>query len=271
MQQKCNRIRSVWSSSEWHDYFRRNATKQRAIPWENGAEIAEEELKQIANSLCSWQLGETSDGSHLLKAAQKYASVIGDPDFVSVIRLFIAEEQRHGELLGKFLDLAGIERIQSDWGDTLFRAVRYLLPSMELWTTPVVMVETLAMVYYGAIRKASQSTVLRMICKQILSDEVPHIRFQCERLALMHRNRGQWLRWLTLVGHRLFFTCIVLLVWIGHRKAFQAGGVNFSRYWRISWRKMRYAWNLMNPDLYQWRNCPNEKESIPPSGFDFVE
>ncbi len=60
---------------------------------------------------------------------------------------------------------------------------------MEIWTTPVIMVETLALVYYKAIQKATNSPVLRQLCQQILRDEVKHIRFQYERLAILHRNR----------------------------------------------------------------------------------
>src|SRR5581483_3217776 len=107
----------------------------------------------------------------------------------AAVEWFIREEQRHGELLGRFLDLAGAGRVRADWGDRLFRAVRYCLPNMEVWTTPVVMVETLALVYYNALRRATGSAVLRGICARILADEVPHLRFQCERLAAMFRGR----------------------------------------------------------------------------------
>jgi hypothetical protein len=118
----------VRSSSEWVAYFEQNAAEQRPIPWESGAGVTDAELSAIAASLCGWQLGETSDGSHLLAAARPNAAAVGDPDFLAAARLFIAEEQRHGSNLGRFLDLAGVERAGSDWGDTLFRAVRYALP-----------------------------------------------------------------------------------------------------------------------------------------------
>src|SRR5579862_8651907 len=115
----------VWSSRKWFAYFTENAARQRAIPWELGASVAAAELAEIAASLRGWQLGETSDGAHLLAAARNYAAKVTDPDFVEAVRLFIKEEQRHGGNLGRFLDLAGVRRARSDWGDTLFRFVRY--------------------------------------------------------------------------------------------------------------------------------------------------
>jgi hypothetical protein len=240
------------SSAEWLDYFQANAKNRRDISWNLGSGVASAELAEISDSLRGWQLGETSDGSHLLAAAANYAAKVRDPLFVDVVRLFIAEEQRHGDNLGRFLDLAGIERAKSDWGDTLFRRIRYSVPSMEVWATPVVMVETHAMVYYDAIRRSSRSTVLRGICDQILRDEVVHIRFQCERLAMLHRRRSRWLRALTKLAHRVLFAGITIAVWTAHRRAYRAGGYGFSRFWRAAWTKMRFAWRIMAPECYQW-------------------
>ncbi len=145
----------VRKSSEWSVHFERNARCLRPIPWSLGAGVTDAELASIAGSLRAWQLGETSDGSHLLAASHNYATSIGDPEFVAAVRLFIAEEQRHGRDLGRFLELAGVIRAESDWGDYLFRTIRYAWPRMEIWATPVVMVETHALIYYNAIRRAT--------------------------------------------------------------------------------------------------------------------
>lgn len=242
----------VWTSAEWVAYFKANAASLRSIPWGSGAGATAEETEAIAASLRAWQLGETSDGSHLLAAAERYAAQTADPEYVTAVQLFIAEEQRHGSDLGRFLDLANVPRASADWGDSLFRAFRYALPSMEVWATPVVMVETHALVYYNAIRRATGSPVLRAVCEQILADEVPHIRFQCERLAVLHRHRSGWLRGLTGLFHRLFFAAVTLAVWVGHRRAYRAGGYTFGRFWAAAWRKMGYAWRRMSPEEYDW-------------------
>jgi len=117
---------------EWLAYFRANAARCRPIPWERGADVTPDQLAAIARSLQAWQLGETSDGRHLRAAAARHAAQVGDPDYPRAIDLFIQEEQRHGELLGRFLDLAGAGRVTSDWGDRLFRAARYCITNIEV-------------------------------------------------------------------------------------------------------------------------------------------
>jgi hypothetical protein len=236
----------------WYVYFLKNARRCRPIPWEKGVEASPAELSAICRSLQSWQRGETSEGNHLRALSARYAARIGDSDYPAAINLFIREEQRHGALLGRFLDLAGAGQVSSDWGDFLFRAARKALTSIEVWTTPVVMIETLAVVYYDAIRRATGSAVLRTICAQILADEIPHLRFQCERLANLFRRRRRPALVATTLAHRVFFLAMVLLVWTGHRRGLRAGGRTFRSYWRCAWTKMNVCWRLMDPARYDW-------------------
>ena len=248
----CGNLIRPRTSANWLAYFHDNAAAVRSVPWERGAEVTPAELAAIGRSLQAWQLGETSDGRHLRAAAARYADRTGDPDYAAATEEFIREEQRHGEALGRFLDLAGVGRRSADWGDRLFRLARYLLPNMEAWTTPVVMVETLALVYYNAIRRATGSAVLRAVCSQILADEVPHLRFQCERLAAIYRRRSRLGFRLTMLCHRAAFLGVVLLVWTGHRRALRAGGYPFRRYWRAAWDRMHAGWKRMDPRRYEW-------------------
>jgi len=242
----------VRPGSEWAALFRDNPNWPAPLPWESGPSVTPGELAAIARSLQAWQLGETSDGRHLRAAAARFAEAIRDPNYAAAVDLFIREEQRHGEALGRFLDLAGAGRLRRDWGDLLFRAARYCLRDIEMWTTPVVMVETLALVYYNAVRRATGSPLLRAICRRILADEVPHLRFQCERLAALFRRRPRLGFLLTMLAHRLCFAAVVALVWAGHRRALRAGGYGWRRYWRASWDRMNSCWRLMDPRRYAW-------------------
>ncbi len=245
-------MKEIQTSSEWLAYYHKNAASQESPPWHLGLGATQDRLEPIIKSLQAWQLGETSDGSHLMRAAQAYAEKTGDVKFLEVARLFIQEEQRHGEMLGCFLDLAGAQRISSNWGDTAFRTLRYSFASMEVWATPVLMVETMALLYYKAIHDATPSRVLRSICTQILRDEVAHIRFQIERLAVMHHKRKPWMLSATYFMQRILFTGVSLAVWIGHGQAFRAGGYTFRQYWKCAWRKMNSAWQRMRPENYFW-------------------
>lgn len=243
----------VWTSEEWVAYFEHNAANLMSIPWDAGVGAAPEELAEIIDSLRAWQLGETSDGSRLTRAAERYAEQTNDHAYVEAVKRFITEEQRHGETLGRFIDLVGVPRKRRDWGDSVFRLFRHLRLRMEVWTTVVIMVEVHAMLYYAAVRRATGSAVLRRVCHQILRDEVPHLRFQCERLAILHRNRGRVLRALTLGGQRLLFFGVTLAVWCAHRRALRAGGFTFRRFWRGAWAQMGKAWRAMDPRGYEWR------------------
>lgn len=246
------------TSAEWLKHFSENAKAQREIPWQLGADAPKEEVERISPSLQAWQLGETSDGSHLLSAAKSYAAVTGDQQFIDVVRYFIKEEQRHGEMLGRFLDSAGVPRVEHNWGDSLFRTVRYAFSNMEVWATPVLMVETMALIYYRAIRDATRSRVLKAICEQVLHDEVAHIRFQYERLAILHRSRKALPLALTYLAQRILFFAVCTAVWLGHHRAFRAGGYGFMRYWKSAWKKMNYAWLHMNPQRYCFEKAPEK-------------
>ncbi len=188
-------------------------------------------------------MGETSDGSNLLKASEKYAYKIGDPDYLQAVKLFIKEEQKHGNNLGRYLDAIGVPRIQEDWGDSLFRKVRYFNSNMHLWTLTVVIVESFAQLYYKAIADCSYCPLLKQICHDILVDEAHHIKFQTERLFVLTKLSDKHTLHFTLVFYRTLFFAIMIAVWIGHRKAFMAGGLSFPAYVTKAKRKFKSITN----------------------------
>lgn len=240
------------TSVEWIEYYRANLPAWDHVDWQApawddrpGASLAD--CLPLIRSLQAWQLGETSEAKQLKAAAKRYAFASGDYDFIEAMDYFIREEQRHGEALGRFLDAAGAERLRRDWGDSLFRFARHSLATIEMWTTVVVMIETLAMVYYAAVRRAMPSPLCRAICTQILRDEVPHLRFQTERLASFYDERRPWLYKLTMLGHRVLFAVMATTVWIAHRRMFTAGGHTLRTYWSQAWRRMARGWQAMEP------------------------
>lgn len=103
----------------------------------------------------------------MLAAAILYAHKINDPDYVEPVKLFIREEQKHGANLGRYIDLLGEERAKKDWGDTLFRKIRYFNKSMEMWTITVIIVESAAQVFYEALKNASDCKLLKSICEDV--------------------------------------------------------------------------------------------------------
>ena len=225
------------TSKKWIEHFKSNSLEQR-VNWNLVPCISEIEVATILFSLQAWQLGETSDGSHLLRASTMYAKKLGDPDYVNAVTLFIKEEQKHGNNLGKYLDAIGKPRIKSDWGDSLFRKIRYFNTSMEIWTLAVITVESTAQIFYQCLKDATGCTLLKEICSDILIDEAYHIDFQTERLAIIFDAKSFIGKLLVRNFYTFFFFSTALVVWVAHKAAFKAGGVNFKKYMR----KMKYKY-----------------------------
>jgi hypothetical protein len=225
------------TNTTWVEHFETNAKEQR-VDWNQPPTISQAAIAVILPSLQAWQLGETSDGSHLLKAATLYAKRTGQLPYITAVRLFIREEQKHGNNLGRYLDLINRPRIQKNWGDTLFRRIRYFNTSMELWTLAVVTVESTAQVFYQCLKDASSCALLKQICTDILIDEAYHIDFQTERLALLFEAKSFLGKLFIRNFYTVFFFATALLVWMAHRTVFKAGCVGFRKYMS----KMKYKY-----------------------------
>ncbi|HMH20651.1 MAG TPA: ferritin-like domain-containing protein [Puia sp.] len=217
------------TSKKWIVYFTINATKKR-INWDLKPSISEQETGTILASLQAWQLAETSDGHNLIRAATRHARETGDPDYVEAVRLFIKEEQKHGNNLGRYIDMIGRKRIARDLGDTLFRKVRHLNTSMESWTLTVLVVESTAQIFYQSLKDATSCALLKEICTDILIDEARHIRFQKQRLSIIFEKKSWIAKWSCGKLYRLFFIMVSTVVWLAHRKVFRAGGNGYWRY-----------------------------------------
>ncbi len=217
------------TSKQWYDYFQANLEVKR-INWNQPALLTANELNNILSSLQAWQLGETSDGSNLLRAGALYAQKMDDPFYVKALELFIKEEQKHGNNLGLFLDAIHQPRIKKNWGDSLFRKIRHLNTSMQWWTIAVITVESAAQIFYQSLKDATNSTLLKEICTDILIDEAPHIQFQQERLLNIFKSKNSFERMLAYNWYKIFYFSTSMVVWFAHKKLFKAGNNNFTRY-----------------------------------------
>ncbi|MEP7164373.1 MAG: ferritin-like domain-containing protein [Ferruginibacter sp.] len=217
------------TSKKWIGHFRVNLTQQR-VNWDLMPDISEEEIATILHSLQAWQLGETSDGAHLIHASTLYAKKINDPDYVDAVKLFIREEQKHGNNLGKYLDAINRPRICRDWGDTLFRKIRYFNTNMEIWTLAVITVESAAQVFYQSLKNATGCGLLKQICTDILIDEAYHIDFQTERMTIIFESKSFIGKMAARYMYAVFFFATSLVVWFAHKKLFKAGSTGFRKY-----------------------------------------
>ena len=216
-------------SEDWLNHFLSNSRISR-VNWNQLPRITVAERTKLLKGIQAWQLGETSDGAHLLKAAVKYSRCVNDPIYPSVIHLFIKEEQKHGHHLGLYLDLINEDRLSHDWGDSMFRLVRYFLSSIEIWTVAVLVVESVAQLFYQSLKDASNCPLLKEICTDILIDEAYHIQFQLERLIIIYSVKSVFFKSVSSLVYKLFFSVVVRVVWFAHRSVFIAGGLTYRSY-----------------------------------------
>jgi hypothetical protein len=244
-------LRAPWSSQRWCAYFRGNAQNLLTLPWKRGAEWSDEEKAALAASLQDFQLGESSEGRHLLARAQNYADDANDPDYAHAMQLFIREEQRHARALGEFLMLAEVPLLERTRLDSIFRWLRHRA-GLALTITVLLTAEMIGTVYYQAVRRASRSKLLQRICDQLLRDEVQHTLFHAERLAIIRRGRSRFRNAWSRLWHRVLFGGSCVAVWIKHRRALRAGGLGFFSFWKACRAQMRKMRRMMNPQNYRF-------------------
>ena len=213
------------TESDWVRYFRANAAEP-CLPWDDAYRLSGAERAVVIESIQQFQLGENAQGRRLLQRAAML-----DAEFVQALRLFIKEEQRHSDLLGRFLAMQGARCLRQHWIHAAFRRVRGFA-GLELRMRVLATAEVLAIPYYTALRDATGSPLLRSICNRILAEEAEHLRFQAFTFGRLGSRRAALLRALTRVLHRCFLKATTLLVWKEHRLVFRAGGYSLRELWR---------------------------------------
>jgi len=244
-------LQAVWSSQRWVEYFRRNSASLMIIPWELGVSLSAQERRAVESSVPEFQLGESSDGLRFIEMAEHYALQSGDVEYVRALKLFIREEQRHGRELGKVLDLAGIPRISHSWSDVVFRWSRHRC-GLGLSIAILVTAEIIAKIYYIAVRAATTSAPIRRLCDQILQDEVEHIYFQCERLAILRRHWPGFVVRLVHAWHWVFMAGTSVVVWRKHRLLLRRGGYGYFSFSGAVFSELKEAIGIMDPRNYHW-------------------
>jgi hypothetical protein len=257
------------SSADWIAYFRSNGERLREIAWDEGAQFTPAEKAAVIRSIQIFQLGESGQGKHFVRLAEEHGRRIGDDNYAAAVELFLAEEHRHARELGRVLDLAGAPRLSSQWTDNIFRRLRHL-GGLELKIAALVNAEVLAQVYYAALRRATESTLLRRLCTQILADEAAHVRFQSERLALLRHGRSRLGLRLRRICERMLFAVTCLVVWRGHYRVFRAAHFTFRSFWRRAHSYSNNSLRSRDPRCYLQIPTPNQAADASPAPWQGV-
>ncbi len=230
-------LQTAEAAQDWAAYFAYNAAHQMAHNWSDEYRLTEIERHTILSSIQQFQVGENSDGRQLIRRAKAYAERSGDHAYLPALMLFIQEEQRHSTYLKRFMEQQGLPLLTGGhWVDDVFRRVRHLA-NLEMSIAVLLMAEVIAMTYYRGLRGATGSPLLRGICRQLLRDEVQHLKFQSETLGKLRRGRAGVVSGAVHWAERGLFAGILLVVWQQHGQVYRAGGFGFRRYWAANWRR----------------------------------
>ena len=238
---------TIQSSREWVRYFRCNGLVAMRVPWHLGADLQPDERRAIAHSIRVFQLGESSEGRHLMRYARQWAGRADDCAYAEAIRMLIAEEQRHAAALARFMEMNGIARLKSGLSDRVFRRLRNMFGTLEVSLAVLVTAEIAAKTYYPAIGAATNSVVLRAIFEQIHRDEIAHVEFQTGQLARMRAGRSRVGLWITATMHRALFYPTAVVVAISHHVALRRGGLGFWAFLRKSRHQFLFDLAAMDP------------------------
>jgi hypothetical protein len=219
----------------WYWHFREKRDGACALPWGDPNLLCTAECRLLARSVQQFQLGEWARGRGLVRRASLHPVLSTDPWFLPSLELFIAEEQYHSRMLGRFLDHEKIPRLGSHWLDSTFRRLRKL-GGLEVCAMVLVTAEVLAVPFYQALRDATRSHLLRSICMRILRDEVAHLHYQALTLGLVRRPLHDKARAIRFFCHSMLFHCTALLLWQQHHTVFRAAGWDFRRFWNQAHR-----------------------------------
>jgi hypothetical protein len=215
--------------SKWKDYFLNNDLNLKQIHWDDEYYLSTSERETIIKSIQQFQLGENSEGKHLINNAKKYVLKTQDQDYYDALIAFIREEQRHARDLARFMRIQEIPLIRNHWVDQVFRKLRRFA-GLELSVIVLITAEIIAKVYYIALKNCTNSRILIDLCDQILLDEEKHVEFQSETLHKLSKVRSKTIKRFSRFFHRVLLEGTLFVVWQQHKTVFKAGGYSFSSF-----------------------------------------
>jgi hypothetical protein len=207
----------------WLNHFEYHSEHPRRIAEgiPNVLTVTERDL--IAPSIATFQLGEQSSGSNLLRAAYQFAQQHNAPEVARITELLILEEQQHAALLGGFMGAHGIPPRRRHWTDRIFRRMRRGA-ELELALGVLLTAELIGNVYYRALEMATGCQRLRLLCRMLVADELAHVGFESDMLLSMRARKLAPVRVAIDLAHRAFFLGAATVVWATHRAVLRRAG-----------------------------------------------
>ena len=231
----------------WLNHFEYHAEHPRRMSTGIPNELTDTERRLIAASIATFQLGEQSSGSNLLRAAYCFAQEHDAPEIARITELLIKEEQQHAALLRSFMAGHGIPTVGHHWTDAVFRRARQGA-ELELALAILMTAELIGNVYYRALEAATGCQRLRLLCRMLVADELAHVGFESDLLLALRARKAAPVRVLKDQLHRAFFLCTVVVVWSTHGRVLRKAGYGMFGFLQACWAQ--YQFYLVKP--YRW-------------------
>lgn len=208
---------------DWISYFKNNDTKRLKIDFSEEDTLPEKVKRLIFPSIRAFQKGEGSGGTFLMRTVERYVETGGPVEYRQAMQLFIKEENWHSAYLKAYMDHYGVPAAKKSVLDTVFRKIRHF-GGLKCEVTILVTAEMIALTYYNALSKCTDSKALKRICRQMLDDELPHVMFQSYTLSRF--NPSRW----DVFLRSLIMNITLLFVWGACHKVYRIGDYRFSSF-----------------------------------------
>lgn len=208
---------------DWISHFEDNDAKRLSVDFTEEAPLSEKEKRLIFPSIRAFQRGEGSDGRMLTRAVEHDVASGGPAAYRQAMKLFIREENWHSAYLKAYMDHYGVAPMKRSALDAVFRKLRHM-GGLKCQITTLVTAEMIALTYYDALARCTDSSALKRICQQMLDDELPHIMFQSYTLSRLNPTR------LDVLTRYLLMNITLLFVWGAYHRVYRRGGYRFARF-----------------------------------------
>ncbi len=227
----------------WIKYFKYNNEHLLKLNFDINTELSEEEKKLITPSIKAFQIGEGSEGKHLIKVVEKFSVKSNYNDYIEIMKWFIKEENRHSQTLKKYMEIYNIKPVKKLWIDNIFRILRKMM-GLECEIIILVTAEMIALSYYTALSNATKSVLLKTICKQMLNDELKHVVLQSDTLHRISKNRNKIINKLVRKIRTIVMNITVFVVWHKYKELFIKGDYQYKKFKKHSLEYLKESINI---------------------------
>ena len=189
----------------------------------------------LGHSLAVFQAGEAGEG-RLAREINKLNTPFIDETYREAVRLFVAEEGRHGRILASMLKQLGVNRNSNSQTERLFVYVRRFA-GIRLKLLVLLLAELVGYSYYSTVISSLDECPAKAALIEIRNDEYDHLRFHLDFFRCMSRSSS-------MAGACSALVCLVIglgsfsLVAVEHREAIACIGGDIWVFVVQGWRRV---------------------------------